>query len=115
MDPVSLAIALSLLSVVAMMAAIIYILTYILGTFSLKSRVISPKFVFGSLFYFFGSTILLFMGVEWLRNLAGVSMDGRPFILNIGASALVLNSILHILCGLLTSVVYLRDRYRIRK
>lgn len=115
MDPLSFAMVLSLLSVVAMMAAIIYILTYILGSFSLKSRVISQKFVLSSLFYFFGSTIFLFMGVQWLRDLASVPLNGKPFILNIGASALVLNALLHILCGFITAFVYLRDRYRMPK
>jgi len=109
MDLLSITVAVSFLSAVMMMAAIIYTLTYILSSFSSKSGVMSPKFVLYSLLYFFGSTIFLFMGVEWLRGLARVT-DGKPFILNIAASALALNALLHILCGFLTALLYLRGR-----
>lgn len=104
----------SLLSAIAMFVAIIYILTYILGSFSSKSGTISPKLVLFSLTYFFGSTIFMFMGVEWLSGLSQAYWRQRPesdiFALNIGASALGLNALLHIICGLLTAFLYLRGR-----
>lgn len=115
MNPVSVAVAVSLLSGVVMLAAIIYMLTYILRSFSSKSGILPTRFVLGSLIYFFGSTILLFMGSEWLRDLARVPMDGTPFFLNIGAGSLLLSVILHIFCGLLVALIYLRDKYRARK
>jgi len=115
MDLISVATGISLLSAAAMMVAIIYILTYILRSFSSKSGILPAKFVLWSLFYFFGSTIFLFMGSNWLSDLARVPIDGTPFFLNIGASALMLNVILHVFCGSLVALIYLRDRYRTGK
>ena len=115
MNTVSVAVALSLLSGVVMLVAIIYMLTYILRSFSSKSGILPGKFVLGSLVYFFGSTIFLFMGSEWLRDLARVPVDGIPFFLNIGAGSLLLSVILHIFCGSLVTLIYLRDRYRAGK
>lgn len=110
MDPVSINVLVGIVSSVAMLAAIIFMLTYVLGSFSAKSAVMSPKVVVCSLVYFLGATILLFMGVEWLSDLARVPMDGIPFYLNIGASVLALNATLHVSCGLLTIFIYLKRR-----
>lgn len=114
MDLISLAVIVSLLSVVAMFAAVIYILTYIIGSFSSRAGVMSQKFSLFSMFYFFGSTIFFLMGSDWVSVLARTPIDGRPFFLNIGASALVLAALLHISCGLLTAFLYLRGRHRTR-
>jgi len=110
MDPASINVLVGIASSVAMFSAIIFMLTFVLGSFSSKSRVMSPKVACGSLLYFFGSTILLFMGVEWLSDLARVPADGIPFYLNVGASVLALNAALHVFCGLLTAFIYLRRR-----
>ncbi|MFQ6127063.1 MAG: hypothetical protein ACE5R6_21005 [Candidatus Heimdallarchaeota archaeon] len=115
MSVVSVAVVVSLLSGVIMLVAIIYMLTYIVRSFSSKSGILPTNFVLGSLFYFFGSTIFLFIGSEWLSELARVPMDGMPFFLNIGAASLMLCVILHIFCGFLVSLIYLRDKYRARK
>lgn len=104
----------SLSSAVVMIAAIVYILTYIVGSFSSRSGVMSLKFVLCSLFYFFGSTIILLIGSEWVSGLARVPMDGVPYFLNVGAGALSLAALLHIGCGFLTAFMYLRGRYRWR-
>ena len=98
----------SLLSAVLMMVAIIYILTYILGSFSSKSGAMSLKFVLYSLLYFFGSTVFLFIGVEWLTDLP--AQAGQSFYLNIGASALALATLLHLLCGFLTVLMYVKGQ-----
>lgn len=51
------------------------------------------------------------MGVQWLSELALVrTQEGMPFYLNIGASALALTAVLHILCSFLTVLLYLRGR-----
>jgi len=110
MDPASIIILAGIVSSVAMLSAIVFMLTYVLGSFSIKSRVMSPKVVGGSLLYFFGSTILLFMGAQWLSDLARVPMDGIQFHLNVGAAVLALNATLHVFCGLLTAFIYLRRR-----
>lgn len=111
MDPSTINIAAGILSTVMMMAAIIYILTYILGTFSSRSVGGMPtKFVVVTLLYFFGSAAILFFGVEWLSGLARVDMNGIPYYLNIGASGLALNALLHISCGILTALLYLRGQ-----
>jgi hypothetical protein len=115
MDLLSIATGVSLLSAAMMLAAIVYILTYILRSFSSKSGILPARFVLWSLFYFFGSAIPLFMGSEWLSHLARVPIDGKPFFLNIGASALILNVVLHIFCGFLVVLIYLKDRYRAGK
>jgi len=104
----------SLVSVVVMLAAIIYILTYVLGSFSSKSGTMSLKSMLYSLFYFFGSTIFIFMVIGWLTGLSRttyIQFPGRyAFALNIGASALAMNGILHIFCGFLTAFLYLKGR-----
>lgn len=100
----------SALSAALMVLAVVYILTYILGFFS-STRVLSPKVVLFSLSYFFGSAILLFKSVEWYYDLAHTRTQvGTSFYLNIGASALGLAAILHILCGSLTVLLYLRGQ-----
>jgi len=114
MDPFALTVGVSLISAAAMFVAIIYILTYIIGSFSSRSGVMSLKFVLFSLLYFFGSTLLFIVGSDWLSGLARVPVDGVPYFLNIGASALALAALLHICCGFLTSFMYLRGRYRAR-
>ncbi len=102
----------SLVSAVAMFVAIIYILTYMLGSFSSRSGSMSPRVVVISLAYFFGSTVLLFLGVEWLSGLSREyhlqQLPGQVFYLNVGASALAVNALLHILCGFLTAFLYLK-------
>ena len=112
MDLLTLNIIVSLLSAAAMMAAVVYILVYILGSYSSKSGTMSPRLVLISLTYFFGSTVVLFIGVEWLGGLSRDYWRQNPgvsvFALNIGASALGLNALLHIICGLLTVFLYLR-------
>jgi len=104
----------SLVSVAVMMAAIIYILTYILGSFSSKSGTMSPRFVLSSLFYFFGSSIFSLIVIEWLTGLSRTYFILHPekysFALNIGASALALNCALHIFCGSITALLYVKGR-----
>lgn len=110
MDLMSINILVGIVSSVTMFAAIIFMLTYVLGSFSTRSGVMSPKVAVISLVYFFGSAFLLFRGVQWLSDLARVPADGGgiPFYLNIGASVLALNALLHVSCGLLTAFIYLR-------
>ena len=114
MDLFSISIGLSLLSAVVMFVAIIYIITYVVGSFSSRSGVMSPKFVLFSLLYFFGSTILLLLGSEWLANLARVPQDGLPYYLNVGAGCLAFAALLHICCGFLTALMYLKGKYSVR-
>jgi hypothetical protein len=114
MDLFTISIGLSLLSAVVMFTAIIYIITYVIGSFSSRSGVMSLKFVLFSLLYFFGSTILLIMGSEWLAELARVPHDGLPYFLNVGAGCLALAALLHICCGSLTALMYLRGKYSVR-
>ena len=109
MDTNELNVVISLLSGTMMLAAIVYIITFMLGSFSSKSGAQSIKVVFFSLLYFFGSTIPLFMGVEWLMEIARERAQGtQAFYLNIGASALALTAFLHISCGLLTIGLYVK-------
>lgn len=115
MDLYPVAVVVSLLSGVVMLVAIIYILTYILRSFSSKSGILPARYVLLSLGYFFGSTVFLFTGSYWLSDLARVPIDGTPLFLNIGASALMLSVILHIFCGSIVALIYLRDRYRAGK
>lgn len=89
-----------------MLAAIIYMLTYVLGSFSSRSGAMSLNVVVWSLLYFFGSTIFLVMGVRWLSDLA----RQHAYFLNIGASALSLNALLHVACGFLTVSMYLKGQ-----
>ena len=110
LDVYAVATAVSLLSAVFMMLAIIYIVTYILGSFSSRSGTMSPRVVIVTLLYFFGSTTFLVYGSGWLSDLARVKINGTPFYLRIGASALALSAILHIFCGLTTAFLYLRGR-----
>jgi len=111
MDLISINTVVSLLGAVEMMIAIVYILTYILGTYSSKSGSMSLRFVLQSLLYFWGSTIFLFMGVNWLTDVAiSRTQGGEGFYLNIGASALALAALLNILCGFLTAFLYVRGQ-----
>jgi biotin transporter BioY len=94
-----------------MMGVIVYLLTYVLGSFSSKSGSMSLRFVLVCLLYFFGSTIFLYIGVEWLSGLARMrTQEGLPFYLNIGASALALTAVLHIFSGLITAFLYVRGQ-----
>lgn len=114
MDLFSISIGFSLLSAVVMFVAIIYIITYVIGSFSSRSGAMSLKFVLFSLLYFFGSTILLLMGSEWLADLARVPLDGLPYYLNVGAACLAFAALLHICCGFLAAFMYLKGRYSVR-
>jgi len=101
----------SLFSAAVMMGAIVYIVTYIIGSYSSRSGSMSLKVVLYSLFYFFGSTIPLFMGVEWLTEVALMRAQGdQSFFLNIGASALAMAALLNLLCGSLTIFLYLKGQ-----
>ncbi len=116
MDLAQINVIVSILSVVMMMAAIIYLLTYSLGSFSSKSGSMSLRFVLSSLVYFFGSTVLLFMGVEWLTGVA-LAQTGRDiaFYLNIGAAALALTAVLNIFSGFITGLLYVRGQMSQRR
>lgn len=97
------------LSATLMMAGIVYILYYVLGSFSSKSGAQSMRVFLFSLFYFFGSAIPILMGVEWLTQLARTRAEtGQPFFLNLGAGALGLNALVHFFCGFITILLYLR-------
>lgn len=109
MDITEINLIVSLVSGGMMLAAIVYILTYVLGSFSSRSGTQSPRVVVLSVTYFFGTTVPLFLGVEWLTGVARQrTLQGQAFYLNIGASALALNALLHILCGLLAVFLYVR-------
>ncbi len=108
MDLVSINVLVSILSAFVMMAAIIYVLTFILSSFSSRSGAMPFKVASLSLLYFFGSTIFLFMGVEWLmdQNASATPFDYPSY----GAGALGLNALVHIFCGLLSAFLYLRGQ-----
>ena len=111
MDLAVMNVLLSLFSAALMMGAIIYILTYIIGSYSSRSGSMSLKVVLYSLLYFFGSTIPLFMGVEWLTEVARArTQGGQSFYLNIGASALALAALLNLICGFLTVFLYVKGQ-----
>lgn len=111
MDIVEINLIISLVSGGMMFAAVVYILTYVLSSFASRSGTQSPKVVVFSLIYFFGTTVPLVLGVEWLSEVASQrAAQGQAFYLNIGASALALNAVLHILCGLLAIFLYVRGR-----
>jgi len=111
MDPWVVNVIVSIVSVVLMMAAIIFMLVYVVGTLSSKSGTLSLRLVICSLVYFFGSTILLFKGTEWVGAMARTATASggfSPFQLNIGASALGFTALLHVSCGILTAFLYLQ-------
>ncbi len=109
MDFITLNVLISLLSGAMMMAGIVYMITFMLGSFSSKSGAQSLKTVLLSLIYFFGSTIPLFIGVEWLMQVAIQRLQGaQSFYLNIGASAFALTALLNICCGFLTIGLYVK-------
>ena len=111
MDLASINLIAGILSAVMMMIALVYILTYMLGSFSSRSGSMSLRFVLLSLLYFFGTTVLLFMGVEWMTEIARLrAQGGQAFYLNIGASALALNALLHVFCGLLAISLYVKGQ-----
>lgn len=113
MDLYALNILLSMFSAVMIIAAIVYMLYYLLGSFSSRSGAVeSIRIVIFSLFYFFGSAIGLYLGVEWMTRLAYTRTAGGDvaFFLNIGASALALNAVIHFFCGFLTIFLYLRGK-----
>jgi len=99
----------NLLSGAMMLGSIIYMITFMLGSFSSKSGAQSIKTVLLSLLYFFGSTIPLIWGVEWSMAVARERALGpEAFYLNIGASGLALSAFLNICCGLLTIGLYVK-------
>ncbi len=101
----------SLFAAALMVADIVYILTYIIGSYSSRSGSMSLRVVTISLLYFFGSTIFLFMGVEWLTAVARERVEGgASFYLNIGASALALAALLNIINGFLTLFLYVKGQ-----
>lgn len=109
MDLAQINLIVSLISGGMMLGAIVYILTYVLGSFSSRSGTQSPKVVVLSVAYFFGTTVPLVLGVEWLTEVARQrTVQGQPFYLNIGASALALNALLHVSCGFLAIFLYVR-------
>lgn len=116
MDLLQINIIVSIFSATMMMAAIIYLLTYALGSFSSKSGSMSLRFVLYSLLYFFGSTVLLFMGVEWLTGIAQ-AQTGREmaFYLNIGAAGLALTAVLNTFSGFITGLLYVRGQMSQRR
>jgi hypothetical protein len=111
MDLETLNVIVSLLSAAMMLVAIVYIFAYILGSFSSRSGAQSLRVVLFSIAYFFGTTVPIFLGVEWFTQLARERMvSGQAFFLNIGASALALSGLLHVLCGFLTIFLYVRGQ-----
>ena len=109
MDIGQINVIINLLSGAMMLGSIIYMITFMLGSFSSKSGAQSIRTVLLSLLYFFGSTIPLFWGVEWSMEIARERALGpQAFYLNIGASGLALAAFLNICCGLLTLGLYLK-------
>lgn len=111
MDLIQTNVVVSLLSAALMLAAIIFILTYGIGSFSSRPGEMSRKVVLLSLCYFFGSPIFLIMGVDWLTEqvLRSTPRPGlSPFTLNIGASALGFTAVLNVFCGFITAYLYLK-------
>jgi hypothetical protein len=119
MDLTQINVVVSLLSAAMMFAAIIFIITYGIGSFSSRPGEISLKFVVFSLFYFLGSPIFLIMGVDWLTEQALLIQTQRPglspFSLNIGASALAFTAVLNIFCGIVTVYLYLRGNLTLNR
>ena len=119
MDLIQINVVVSLLCAVMMLAAIIFILTYGIGSFSSKPGEMSLKVVLCGLFYFFGSPIFLFMGVAWLTEQVLLIRTQRPslspFTLNIGASALGFAAVLNIFCGFVTAYLYLKGNLTLKR
>jgi hypothetical protein len=110
MDIGQINIIINLLSGAMMLGSIVYMITFMLGSFSSRSGAQSIKTVLLSLLYFFGSTIPMFYGVEWLMEVARdrAAQGSQAFYLNIGASGLALSAFLNICCGLLTIGLYVK-------
>ncbi len=109
MDIGQINIIINLLSGAMMLGSIVYMITFMLGSFSSKSGAQSIKTVLLSLLYFLGSTVPLFYGVEWLMEVARErALGSQAFYLNIGASGLALAAFLNICCGLLTIGLYVK-------
>lgn len=100
MNLVNLHVLASLISAIAQMCAIIIVISCTINFFSLKP-VKSMKIVFISLFYFFSSVIILFAAAQFLLDISGIFSLG-------GVTALVGGALLHLCCGLLIFVLYLR-------
>lgn len=119
MDLIQINVVVSLFSAAMMLAAIIFIITYGVGSFSSKPGEISRKIVLLSLFYFFGSPIFLFMGVGWLTEQILIIRTQQPslspFSLNIGASALGFAAVLNVFCGLVTAYLYLKGNLTVNR
>lgn len=111
MDLTQLNIVVSTMSAVLMLIVIIYLLTYVLGSFSSKSGSMSLKFVTSSLVFFSVSSFVLFKGVEWFSELARMRTEtGTAFYLNIGASGLALTAIFYAFSGFITVALYLKGQ-----
>ena len=89
----------SLISAVMQMAATILVLSCVVNFFSLKPGG-SLKVVYFSLFYFFGSSIFLFIGASWLSEFS------IPVNFYVGISAFVEAFLVHIVYGSLIAVFY---------
>lgn len=101
----------SLFAAALMMVDIVYVLIYITGSYSSRSGSMSMRVVLLSSLYFFGSAILIFLGVDWLTQVAlSRAEGGASFFLNIGASAFALAGFLNILCGFITVFLYVRGQ-----
>lgn len=111
MDLLAINILVCTLSGFLMMVAVIYMLTYIVGSIASRSGTVSLRVLLSSLIYSFGSAIFLFTGVDWFYALAHVRLQrGMPFYLYVGTSALGMTLIMHVLCGCLTAFLYLRGK-----
>jgi len=110
MDLTQLNIVVSTLSAALMMIAIIYLLTYVLGSFSSKSGSMSLRFVASSFVFFAASSFILFKGVEWFSELARIRTETGAFYLNIGASGLALTALFYIFSGFITVALYLKGQ-----
>jgi len=109
MDLNQINVIINLLSGAMMLGSIVYMITFMLGSFSSKSGAQSIRTVLLSLLYFFGSMIPLFWGVEWSMEIARQRAQGQEaFYLNISASGLALAAFLNLCCGVLTIGLYVK-------
>jgi hypothetical protein len=109
MDINQINVIINLLSGAMMLGSIVYMITFMLGSFSSKSGAQSIRTVLLSLLYFFGSMIPLFWGVEWSMEIARQRAQGpEAFYLNISASGLALAAFLNLCCGVLTIGLYVK-------
>ncbi|UCG44891.1 MAG: hypothetical protein JSV58_05735 [Candidatus Bathyarchaeota archaeon] len=101
----------SLFAAALMLIDIVYVLIYIIGSYSSRSGSMSLRAVLLSSLYFFGSAGIIFWGIDWLTKVAlARTQGGASFFLNIGASALALAGSLNIVCGAITLFLYVRGQ-----